>query len=86
MNSTLNYDIQYLCHHNPLLNTNGGTMAPRVSRALKYIVKKVFVTFDNVFHTYLMIRLKKNAIFFFSRWPFFLNPIYPFLDAHGQAG
>ena len=42
------------------------------------IAKKVFVIFDNVFHAYLMSRLKKNAKIFFFTVAFFLNPLYPF--------
>ena len=43
----------------------------------------MFLAFDNVFYAYLMSGLKKYAIFF-SQW-LFLNPLYPFWDAHGQA-
>ena len=32
-------------------------------------------TFDNVFHVYLMRRLKKNAKIFFSRWLFFKSTL-----------
>ena len=42
------------------------------------IAKKVFVTFDNVFHAYLMSGLKKYANIFFFTMAFFLNPLYPF--------
>ena len=50
------------------------------------IAKKVFVTFDNIFHAYLISVLKNIQTFFFS-WRFLLsNPLYSFWDAHGQAG
>ena len=42
------------------------------------IAKKVFVTFDNVFQSYLMSGLKKYAKIFFFTVAFFLNPLYPF--------
>ena len=48
--------------------------------------QKVFVTFDNIFHAYLMSWLKKNAKKKIFTVAFFLNPLYPFWDAHGQAG
>ena len=44
------------------------------------IGKKFFLTFDNVFHVYLMSGLQKNAKKKFH-CGFFLNPLYP-----GQAG
>ena len=41
------------------------------------IAKKFFVTFDNVFHAYLMSGLKKYEQKFFTV-AFFSNPLYPF--------
>ena len=42
------------------------------------IAKKVFPTFDNVFHAYLMRGLKKYAKKIFFTVAFFVNPPYPF--------
>ena len=49
------------------------------------IGKKFFPVFNNVFHVYLMSGLQKYANIFFHNG-FFLNPLYLFWDAHGQAG
>ena len=50
------------------------------------IAKKVFVTFDTVFHIYLMSGLKKYAKKFFFMVSFFLNPLHQFWHAHRQIG
>ena len=57
---------------------------PYVSRVLK--LAKNPLTFDNVFYVYLMRGLQKIAKKMNYMVAFFLNPLYPFLDAHGQAG